>query len=107
MSITGGCRLVFAPSGTDAGPIRFVIVGAVTGLRAATPADPLHPALVPTLGSDGKTTEILVPPAAWPAAREVFAAGQMLAIDGDTDSATFARGSWLVATRITLLGTVH
>ena len=107
MAIAGGCRLVFAPTGPDAGPIRFVIVGSATGLRDATPADPLHRGLVLTVDSDGTSTQIWVPTAAWPAAREVFANGQMLAIEGDTDSATFAPGSWLMATRITLLGTVH
>ena len=107
MAITGGCRLAFAPSGSGDGPIRFVIVGAVTGRRDAILADPLHPALVLTVDSDGASTPILVPPSVWPVSRIALAVGQMLAIEGDTNSATFQPGSWQVATAMSLLGTFH
>jgi hypothetical protein len=91
----------------DSTPITFSVGGVIVGVRDTTTADPAHPALLVVVEIGGDFCRIAVPPAVWPAPRELLAIGQFVGVQGTTDSSPVLHGSRQVATEIRLVGTYH
>jgi len=67
----------------------FSLGGVIAGLRDASSDDP---ALVLVVEVSAEYCRVVVPPAVWPAARELLEIGQRAAVTGETDSHLFLHG---------------
>ena len=85
----------------------FSIGGRIVGLRDTTPGEPLHPALMLIVEVGDEYARIVIPPAVWPAPRELLEIGRFVGVSGLTDSFPFVHGSQQVATEVRFGGRHH